>query len=95
METEMKTKKTTSKESTKSKATPTPKAVSADDVAKMTKWNTKHPELKFSWVVIADNTPTAQKSCRVCKKEFRNGRVTRLTDKGTYCGSRCQLKSVK
>ena len=77
------------------KPTATAQAVPAAAVAKMTKWNEKHPEDTFSWVVIANDSPAAQKSCRSCKKEFGVGRITRLTSRGVFCGPRCQLKSSK
>src|SRR5581483_12108183 len=77
----------------KKRATKTSSEIPAAAVAKMTKWNEKHPDMKFSWVVIGPDTPTAQKSCKACKKEFHEGRVTRVTPEGAFCGPRCQRQA--
>jgi len=97
METNMATK-TNGKTPTNGKAKrkspkSTKSGVTAADVAKMTKWNEKHPDAKFSWIVIGPNTPAAQQACKSCEKKFGEGRVTRLTSEGhAVCGPRCQLK---
>jgi hypothetical protein len=97
----MKTKKTPAAQSTlkavptpasksaKSPAPKSPKAVPASVVARLTRWNDKYPQAKCAWIVIDDATPATQKSCRICKKEFRNGRITRIDSHGAYCGPKC------
>jgi hypothetical protein len=67
--------------------------IPAAAVAKMTKWNEQHPDMKFSWVVVGPNTPPAQQKCAACKKPFREGRVTRADAKGAYCGPKCQRQA--
>lgn len=66
-----------------------------DAIAKMKKWNEAHPDQKFSWVVVSVELPATQRVCKTCKKEFKDGRVTRVDAHGAYCGPRCQLKSSK
>jgi len=79
----------------KATAVKTGKEISAADIAKMTKWNEKHPDAKFSWIVIGANTPTAHQTCKSCAKKLSDGRVTRLTSEGhAVCGPRCQLKAT-
>jgi hypothetical protein len=95
-EMEMKTKVAKAKPAngkpTNGKAT---KDIPANAIAKMTKWNEKHPDKKFSWVVIGADTPTAQQTCRSCKRKFRIGRITRIDEKGAYCGPNCQRSASK
>lgn len=79
---------------TKAKAKGTTE-IPADAIAKMTKWNEGHPDKAFSWVIVSAELPAAKRTCRTCKKEFREGRLTRVDSTGAYCGPRCQLKSAK
>ncbi len=93
-----KSKSTTSKPTKDTKATKakrTTTEISSEAAAKMKKWNEAHPEMKFSWIVVGPDTPPSQRTCKHCDNEFRNGRVTRLTSEGTYCGPRCQQKAAK
>ena len=86
-------KKAVAKSSPKAAAKAKKIDIPAAAVAKMADWNEKHPEGKFSWVVIAPDTPAGQKICRTCKKEFREGRITRVDSKGAYCGPKCHRAS--
>ena len=84
--------KPTTKNGKATKATP---EIPPEAIAKMKQWNEAHPEMKFSWIVVGPDTPPSQRACKHCENEFRNGRVTRLTSEGTYCGPRCQQKAHK
>jgi hypothetical protein len=60
-----------SKKPAESKKPTAPKAIPTEAADKMAKWNKAHPEDMFSWVVIADDTPAAQKSAVAAKKNSR------------------------
>jgi hypothetical protein len=79
---------------TKSEKTKAAKDIPSDAIEKMTKWNKTHPTMAFSWAVISATLPAAKRICKTCKKEFREGRVTRVDETGAYCGPRCQLKAA-